>query len=99
MFAFAGERANRFHLRCGDARLLEILRSTPAAFRGEYFSDSVRDFLCERVEIELDAESAIEAGGELLGRRRKVSLALAPPVTMVAWKEIRNRGTTVRMSY
>jgi len=99
MFAFAGERANRFHLRCGDARLLEIVRSTPAAFRGEYFSDNVRDFLCDRVEIELDEESAIEAGGELLGRRKKVELALAPPVTMVAWKEIRNRGTTARMSY
>lgn len=84
MFAFAGRRANRFQLRCGDARLREILRSAPAAFRGEYFSENVSDFLCDRVHIELDAECAVEAGGELLGRRRVLDLAIASPVTMVA---------------
>jgi diacylglycerol kinase family enzyme len=84
MFAFAGVRRDRFHLRCGDAGLLEIVRNTPAAFRGEYFSDRVHDFLCDRVAIELDAESPVEAGGELLGRRRRVELGLAAPVTMVA---------------
>jgi diacylglycerol kinase family enzyme len=84
MFAFAGARRDRFHLRCGDAGLLEIVRRTPSAFRGEYFSDRVHDFLCDRVAIELDAESPIEAGGELLARRRRVELALAAPVTMVS---------------
>lgn len=84
MFAFGGARRDRFHLRCGDAGLLEIVRNTPAAFRGEYFSDHVRDFLCDRVAIELDAESPIEAGGELLGRCRHVELGLAAPVTLVA---------------
>src|SRR5690606_4842574 len=39
MFAFANARAGRFHLRCGDVGLLEILRNTPAAFRGDYFSE------------------------------------------------------------
>jgi diacylglycerol kinase family enzyme len=84
MFAFTGARRDRFHLRCGDAGLFEIMRSTPAAFRGEYFSDHVHDFLCDRVAIELDAESPIEAGGELLGRRRRVELGLAGAVTVVA---------------
>ncbi|HEX3759719.1 MAG TPA: diacylglycerol kinase family protein [Kofleriaceae bacterium] len=84
MFAFAQARGDRFQLRCGDAGLLEILRQAPAAFRGEYFSARVHDFLCERVAIELDAEAPIEAGGELLDRRRRVELALAPPVTLVA---------------
>jgi diacylglycerol kinase family enzyme len=81
MFAFAGARAGRFHLRCGDAGLIEILRNTPAAFRGEYFSENVRDFLCDRVQIELDTETAIEAGGELLGRRKHVELAMGRPAT------------------
>jgi diacylglycerol kinase family enzyme len=84
MFAFANTRSGRFHLRCGDAGLFEIMRNTRAAFRGEYFSDHVTDFLCERVSIELDQESAIEAGGELLGRRRHVELAIGSPVTLVA---------------
>jgi len=82
MFAFAGVHRGRFHLRCGDAGLFEILRSTPAAFRGEYFSDHVRDFLCDRVAIELEPEAAVEAGGELLGRRRRIEVALASPVTL-----------------
>src|SRR5690606_21918746 len=59
MFAFADARRDRFHLRCGDAGLLEIMRNTPAAFRGEYFSEHVSDFLCERVRIDLDRETAI----------------------------------------
>lgn len=84
MFAFATTRHDKFHLRCGDAGLFEIMRNTPAAFRGEYFSENVTDFLCDRVSIELDQETAIEAGGELLGRRDRVELAMSAPITMVA---------------
>lgn len=84
MFAFAGARRDRFHLRCGDAGLFEIMRSTPAAFRGEYFSEHVADFLCERVRIDLDRETAIEAGGELLGRRDHVELAMSAPISVIA---------------
>ncbi|MBA3458126.1 MAG: hypothetical protein H0T42_33910 [Deltaproteobacteria bacterium] len=84
MFAFSDAQSGRFHLRCGDAGLFEILRSTPSAFRGDYYSNHVTDFLCDRVRIDLDQDSAIEAGGELLGRRRKVELALAAPVTLVS---------------
>jgi diacylglycerol kinase family enzyme len=84
MFAFATTRHDKFHLRCGDAGLFEIMRNTPAAFRGEYFSESVTDFLCDRVSIELDQETAIEAGGELLGRRDRVELAMSDSITVVA---------------
>lgn len=84
MFAFAGQRGDRFQLRCGDSGLLEILRGMPAAFRGQYFSEHVTDFLCDRALVELDRETAIEAGGELLGRRNQVELALSAPVTMIA---------------
>jgi diacylglycerol kinase family enzyme len=82
MFAFASSRAGRFHLRCGDVGLFEILRNTPAAFRGDYFSENVRDFLCDRVQIELDHDTAIEAGGELLGRRSHVEFGLGRPATI-----------------
>ena len=84
MFAFATTRHDKFHLRCGDAGLFEIMRNTPAAFRGEYFSEHVSDFLCDRVSIELDQETAIEAGGELLGRRNHVELAMSAPITVIA---------------
>lgn len=84
MFAFAASRTDAFHLRCGDAGLFEIMVNTPAAFRGQYFSDHVTDFMCDRVAIELDRESPIEAGGELLGRRTQVELALGPPVEILS---------------
>jgi diacylglycerol kinase family enzyme len=84
MFAFAESRTNAFHLRCGDAGLFEIMVNTPAAFRGQYFSDHVTDFMCDRVAIELDRESPIEAGGELLGRRTRVELALGTPVEILS---------------
>lgn len=84
MFAFGGAKPNMFHLRCGDAGLFEIMRSTPAAFRGEYFSEHVRDFMCDRVSIALDRETAIEAGGELLGRRNHIELSLGAPITVLA---------------
>jgi len=80
MFPFARTRRDRFHLRAADPGMPEILRNTPAAFRGEYFSPHVHDFLVDRVGLELDAEVPVEAGGELLGRRDRVELALAPPV-------------------
>ncbi len=82
MFAFGDARPDRFQLRCGDAGLFEILRNAPAAFRGAYFSPHVTDFLCDRVAIELDRDAPVEAGGELLGARRRLELGLAPPVTL-----------------
>lgn len=81
MFAFAQTRKDRFQLRCGDAGITEILRNTPAAFRGEYFSENVSDFLCDRAVIELDRDVPVEAGGELLGRHRRIEMAIARPVT------------------
>lgn len=88
MFAFAGAREGMFHLRCGDAGLFEIMRSTPAAFRGEYFSEHVTDFLCDRAAIVLDRETAVEAGGELLGRHDRVELALGKPITLLALENV-----------
>jgi hypothetical protein len=84
MFAFAGEREDVFQLRCGEPKIMEIMRNLPKVFRGDYFSDRVQDFLCDRVAIELDREVAIEAGGELLGRRSRVELALGTPVTVLS---------------
>ena len=83
MFPFARARRDRFHLRAADPGVTEIVRNTPAAFRGEYFSPRVHDFLVERVALELDAEVPVEAGGELLGRHARIELAIAPPVWML----------------
>ena len=83
-FAFAGARGDRFHLRCGEAGWFDLLRGAPAAFRGGYPDAQIRDFLCERVRIQLDGEVAIEAGGELIGRRRSLEIELGAPVTVAS---------------
>lgn len=80
LFAFAGARGDRFHLRCGDAGWLDLLRGAPAAFRGDHLPGRIGDFLCDHVEIRLEREVAIEAGGELIGRRRTLEIALGDPV-------------------
>ncbi len=87
MFSYAESNADRFQLRCGDPKLLEVLRNTPATFRGDYFSDRIRDFLCDRVSIEISDEEGpegvpIEAGGELLGVARRIEVGLAPLITV-----------------
>lgn len=83
MFPFARARRDRFHLRAADPGMTEIVRSTPAAFRGEYFSPQVHDFLVEKVALELEVEVAVEAGGELLGRHARIELGLAPPIAVL----------------
>jgi hypothetical protein len=84
MFAHGAARLDRFQLRASDAGLLEILRNTPAAFAGRYYSARVHDFLCERVVIEASRPVAVEAGGELLDRAARVELALGRSVTVRA---------------
>ncbi len=75
--ASGGARGDRFQLRCGDA-------AWPVLLPGRGASGKIRDFLCDHVQIQLDGEAAVEAGGELLGRRRILEIALGDPVTVAA---------------
>ncbi len=83
-FALAAARGDRFQLRCGDAGRLSLPRGTPAALRAGYPAGRVRDFLCDRVQIELEEEALVEAGGELIGRRRGLEISLGDPVTVAS---------------
>jgi len=59
-------------------------RGTPAALRAGARSGRTSDFLCDHVKIEIDHEVAVEAGGELLGGRRQLEIALGDPVTVAS---------------
>ena len=80
----AGARADRFFLRCGDAGWPLLLRGEPAALRRDPPAGNTRDFLCDRVQIHLSEEAAVAVGGELLGRRRHVELALGEPALLAS---------------
>jgi hypothetical protein len=82
--AIAAARGDRFLLRCGDAGWSRIRAGAPGAFGGTGLSGRGRGFLCDHVEIGLDTELAIEAGGELLGHHRSLEIALGEPATVAA---------------
>ena len=81
----AAARGDLFHLRCGEAGWLDLLRGAPAGRRVDRSSGRISDFLCNRVEIQLDDELSIDAGGELLGRRRRLELELGEPVMVASF--------------
>jgi hypothetical protein len=80
----AGARADRFFLRCGDAGWPLLLRGEPAALRRDPPAGNARDFLCDHVQIHLSEETAVAVGGELLGRRRHVEIALGEPALIAS---------------
>lgn len=70
LFPFADLRPDKFHVRCSDASALEALSHLPSVLDGTYRSPSLRDFLCDAVEIHMDAPVAMQAGGDLLPELR-----------------------------
>ena len=49
----------------------------PALFEGTYRSPTIQDFICERVVLYPEKESAVQVGGDIIGRSRAVTLACA----------------------
>lgn len=70
IFPFADLRADRFHLRCTDASALETIAHLPSVLNGKFRSRSLRDFLCDGVEIHLERPVPMQIGGDLLHERR-----------------------------
>ncbi|MCS6914175.1 MAG: hypothetical protein NZ890_13150 [Myxococcota bacterium] len=81
IFPFADLRQDRFHLRCTDASAAETLLHLPAVLRGSYRSPSIRDFLCDAVEITVEHPVPMQIGGDLLPERHdrlRIDLAERP---------------------
>lgn len=86
IFPFADVRPDMFHVRCTDASALEALAHLPGVLRGTYKSPSLRDFLCDAVEIHMETPVPMQIGGDLIKERRDfMRIELAPrPVRMLA---------------
>ena len=79
IFPFADARPDMFHVRCTDASALETLSNLPSVMRGTYFSPSLRDFLCDAVEIHMETPVPMQIGGDLLKERRDfMRIEMAP---------------------
>jgi diacylglycerol kinase family enzyme len=70
IFPFADLRRDKFHVRCTDASAMEALSHLPAVLSGAYRSPSLRDFLCDSVEIHMQKPVPMQMGGDLLRDRR-----------------------------
>lgn len=85
IFPFADLRRDKFHVRCTDASAVEALANLPGVLRGTYLSPSLRDFLCDAVEIHMETPVPMQIGGDLLKDRRDfLRIELAPrPVRLL----------------
>ena len=83
IFPFAEERDDRFNLRVCDIGSVEVAAHIRSIWRGSYRSDTVHDFLCERIAIHYEQPMALQIGGDVVGRRTVVRAALADPIEVV----------------
>lgn len=65
IFPFADARPDKFHVRCTDASAIEALSHLPSVLRGTYQSPSLRDFLCDAVEIHMEHPVPMQIGGDI----------------------------------
>ena len=77
MFPQAMTRRDRFQLRVANVGALPVLANLPALFRGEYDHPDVSDFLCTSVSFHMARPTALQIGGDEVGRRERVSVHLA----------------------
>ena len=84
IFPFADERDDRFALRVCDVTSGEVAGNIGAIWRGKYRNErTVHDFLCERIAIHYESPMALQVGGDVVGRRTVVRVALAQPIEVV----------------
>ncbi|HNN97720.1 MAG TPA: diacylglycerol kinase family protein [Pseudomonadota bacterium] len=81
IFPFADVRKDKFHVRCTDASAIEALSHLPSVLRGTYQSPSLRDFLCDAVEIHMEHPVPMQIGGDIQREHRdymRIDLADRP---------------------
>lgn len=76
LFPFAYIRDDRLHLRIAACKLPEILLGLRGIWRGEYFSDTIHDFLVERITMQAERPLPFQIGGDGEGHRSFVRYEL-----------------------
>jgi diacylglycerol kinase family enzyme len=78
MFAHAQRRPDRFQLRLTDIGTVDVLANLRKIWKGSLDHPAVHDFLCDRVELVLAKPAPFQSGGDLVGERGQVEVALSP---------------------
>ena len=84
IFPYADEREDRFSLRVIDITSAQVALHIRRIWDGTYRSDTIHDFLCERISVHFEEPMPLQIGGDLCGARRVVHVALsARPIDVV----------------
>lgn len=84
MFPHAERQSGRFQLRLTDLGAGAILANLPQIWKGRFDHDRLYDFLADEVELVVSRPMPLQAGGDLIGLRSRVTVGLWPrPVIAV----------------
>ncbi len=84
IFPFADDREDRFSLRIVDITSFDVAVHIRKIWSGSYRSDRVHDFLVDRCSIHYEEPMPLQIGGDPVGSRTAVHVALSPrPIQVV----------------
>lgn len=84
VFPHADERPDRMALRITTIGSVEFVANFKPIWRGEYNSaTSLFDYLVDKVEIEIEPATAFQIGGDSMGDRSHVEVAMTEPIEIV----------------
>ena len=83
IFPYANEREDRFHLRLADPSPAQVAINIQKIWNGTYRADNVHDFLVERCSLHFEKPQPMQVGGDPVGVRQVVNIALSPELIPV----------------
>lgn len=84
VFPYSDERPDRMALRITTIASVEFLSNFKPIWRGEYANaTSLFDFLVDKVRIEIEPSTAFQIGGDAMGERTSVEVAMTEPIELV----------------
>ncbi|MDI7267532.1 MAG: diacylglycerol kinase family protein [Myxococcota bacterium] len=76
LFPFAYVRDDRMHFRVCSVGVFEVLSSLHLIWRGEYFSETINDFMVDRISLHAEEPMPFQIGGDGEGFRSYVQFGL-----------------------
>jgi len=84
IFPYAEERADRFNLRVVNFGSVAAVAHVRQIWQGTYRTDKLHDFLVERMVIQCEKPTPLQIGGDVVGTRDHVEVALSQrPIQVV----------------
>lgn len=84
VFPQADERPDKMALRITTIGSVEFVANFKPIWRGEYSnSNTLFDYLVDKVQIEIEPATAFQIGGDAMGERTRVEVAMTEPIEIV----------------